>query len=205
MRVRHFHQALFRIRERWKALITAPVRRCFWTLQGMRVGRGTDLPRLAVTWPHQVAIGAGCVLEPDISFKFDGIWREGPAIVIGDETYVGRSCEFNIQKSFRTGRHCLIASGCKFIDHDHGIERGRPMNEQAGEEAAIILGDDVWLGANAVVLKGVTIGEGSIVGAGAVVTKSIPAFEIWAGIPARRIGERAPLKDAGMQTSALVS
>ncbi|MEA3213380.1 MAG: hypothetical protein QOE70_6437 [Chthoniobacter sp.] len=156
----------------------------------MRVGPGTRLPRMAVTWPHQVEIGARCLLEADISFKFDGIWREGPSIVICDETYIGRSCEFNIQKSFRTGRHCLIASGCKFIDHDHGVEIGRPMNQQPGPEAAIVLGDDVWLGVNVIVLKGVRIGDGAVVGAGAVVTKSIPAFEIWAGIPAKRIGQR---------------
>ena len=42
----------------------------------MRVGSGTYLPRMAVTWPHQVEIGARCLLEADISFKFDGIWRE---------------------------------------------------------------------------------------------------------------------------------
>ena len=154
----------------------------------MRVGPGTQLPRMAVTWPHQVEIGARCLLEGEISFKFDGIWREGHSIVIGDETYIGRSCEFNIQKSFQTGSHCLIASGCKFIDH--GVEIGQPMNQQAGAEAAIVLGNSIWLGVNVVVLKGVRIGDGAVVGAGAVVTKSIPAFEIWAGIPAKRIGAR---------------
>ena len=64
------------------------------------------------------------------------------------------------------------------------------MNKQPCPDGEIILGDDVWLGVNVVVLKGVTIGRGAVVGAGAVVTKSIPSFEIWAGIPARRIGER---------------
>ena len=49
---------------------------------------------------------------------------------------------------------------------------------------------DVWLGVNVVVLKGVTIGQGAVVGAGAIMTKSIPACEIWAGVPARKVGTR---------------
>ena len=59
-----------------------------------------------------------------------------------------------------------------------------------GGEDAIILEDDVWIGVNAVVLKGVTIGRGAIVAAGSVVTKSIGAYEIWAGVPARKIRVR---------------
>jgi acetyltransferase-like isoleucine patch superfamily enzyme len=67
-----------------------------------------------------------------------------------------------------------------------------PMNQQTtGAEAEIVLEDDVWLGANVVVLKGVRIGRGAIVAAGAVVTRSVPGFEIWGGVPARRLGERA--------------
>ena len=64
------------------------------------------------------------------------------------------------------------------------------MNVQPNTTLPIVLENNVWLGVNAVVLKGVTIGSGAIVGAGAVVTKSVPAGEIWAGIPARKIGER---------------
>ena len=65
------------------------------------------------------------------------------------------------------------------------------MNRQPCPDAPIVLEDDVWLGVNVVVLKGVTIGRGAVVGAGAIVTKSIPACEIWAGVPARKVGTRA--------------
>lgn len=61
------------------------------------------------------------------------------------------------------------------------------MKEQANKVQPITLGRDVWLGANCVVLKGVNIGDRAIVGAGSVVTKSIPSGEIWAGSPARKI------------------
>lgn len=69
------------------------------------------------------------------------------------------------------------------------------MNALPGPEVAIVVEEDVWLGVNVVVLKGVTIGRGAVVGAGAVVTKSIPPFEIWAGIPAHRIGIRSAPTD----------
>jgi acetyltransferase-like isoleucine patch superfamily enzyme len=92
--------------------------------------------------------------------------------------------EFNIRKRITIGKNALIGSGCKFIDHYHG------MNAQECVEAPITLEEDVWLGANVVVLKGVTIGKGGVVAAGAVVNKSIAPFEIWAGAPARKIGER---------------
>lgn len=151
------------------------------------------LPKIYVTWPHQVSLGANCRLEHDVYFKFDGIHAPGPSIVVGDRVFLGFGCEFNVRKRIEIGDDCLISSGCKFIDHDHGTERRDiPINRQpAGAEAEIALGSDVWLGVNVVVLKGVHIGRGAIVAAGAVVTKDISEYEIWAGVPAQKIGQRA--------------
>ena len=162
------------------------VRRAYWSAQGMQIGTGTALPRIAVTWPHQVAIGARCVLEPDLYFKWDGIWAPGPRIRIGDRVFLGRGCEFNAQVGIEIGDDSSIASGCKFVDHDHGTV-GETIDALPGRSGAIVLGKHVWLGANVVVLRGVTIGEGAVVAASAVVTKPIPAREIWAGVPARHL------------------
>ena len=158
----------------------------------MQIGAGTLLPRTQVTWAHQVSLGASCTLEHDIYFKYDGIWAPGPSIIIRDRVFIGFGCEFNVRRRLEIGLDCLIASGCKFIDHDHGTLRGDvPMREQAnGAEAEIVLEEDVWLGVNVVVLKGVRIGRGAIVAASAVVTSDVPSHEIWGGIPARKIGER---------------
>jgi serine acetyltransferase len=164
-------------------------RRLYWSAQGMRIGRGTRLPRLAATWPHQVALGAHCVLEPGLLFKWDGIWCPGPGIRIADRVFLGRGCEFNIRVGIEIGDDSSIASGCKFIDHDHGIV-GDTIDAAPGREGAIVLGKCVWLGANVIVLRGVTIGDAAVVGAGAVVTRSIPAREIWGGVPARKLSER---------------
>ena len=165
-------------------------RRCYWSAQGMAIGRGTLLPKLFVTWPHQVAIGADCAFEPGTFFRWDGLWSPGPRIRIGDRCFFGRDCEFNLRVGFAVGADSAIASGCKFIDHDHGIV-GETIDAEPGKEGPIVLGKNVWLGVNAIVLRGVTIGDGAVVAAGAVVTKSIPACEIWGGVPARKIGVRS--------------
>jgi acetyltransferase-like isoleucine patch superfamily enzyme len=183
-------KACFRLRERYATLIVSVVRKSYWAVQGLEVGSGTVLPQLRVTWPHQVKIGNGCILEDGIYFKFDGAWESGPSIHIGDYSFIGSHCEFNIRKGISIGKNSLIASGCKFIDHDHGLMLDKLIRVQAGPEAPIGIGEDVWLGANVIVLKGVHISSGAVVAAGAVVTKSIPHNEVWAGIPANRIGNR---------------
>jgi acetyltransferase-like isoleucine patch superfamily enzyme len=98
--------------------------------------------------------------------------------------------EFNVQGKVTLGSQCLIGAGCRFVDHDHGIEANTPIGDQSCETSPINLQDDVWLGANVVILKGVTIGSGAVVGTGAIVRTDVPAGEIWAGVPARKIGER---------------
>ena len=184
-------RAGFRLRANASRL-AAQLRTAWWRTLGMQIGPGTLLPKVHVTWPHQVSLGASCTLEHDIYFKYDGIWAPGPSIVIRDRVFIGFGCEFNVRRRLEIGSDCLIASGCKFIDHDHGTARGEiPMREQtAGAEAEIILEEDVWLGVNVVVLKGVRVGRGAIVAAGAVVTTDVPSHEIWGGVPARRLGER---------------
>lgn len=89
----------------------------------------------------------------------------------------------NLQSIQVLGSHANIASGCKFIDHDHGNRLGDLINKQPSVRSAVSIGEDVWLGVNVVVLKGVIIGKGSIVAAGAVITKSIPSNQIWGGVP----------------------
>lgn len=158
---------------------------------GLKIARQTRLPSCKMPWPHNVSIGSRCILEPDIYFKHDGPYLDNRTIVIGDNVFIGRNVEFNIRKSITIGNFCLIASGSKFIDHDHGFDtRNVPLGLQRGIEENIWLEQDVWIGANAIILKGVRIGRGAIIGAGALVTKSVPPYEIWGGVPARKIAVR---------------
>lgn len=185
-----FHKSVYYIRYKFLLKGMKIARTAFYAFCGMKVGKNTRLPVLKVTWPHQVLLGDSCVLEDDIFFKFDGIWKPGPSIRIGNKGFLGAGCEFNIRLGIDIGNDALIASGCKFIDHDHGILGGQLMRTQHGSGKAIKIGNDVWLGCNVVVLKGVEIGDGAVVAAGAVLTKHVPAGEIWGGVPAKKIGDR---------------
>ena len=179
----------FRLRQKLDVYCLSGFRKLQLRIQGMKMGQGT-IPRIRINWPHQVQLGDGCHLEHDIYFKYDGIWSPGPSIVIGNRVFIGANVEFNISQGIQIGDDSLIASGCKFVDHNHGMETSTTMNRQNLSEAAIHIGSDVWLGYSVIVLKGSQIGEGAVVAAGAVVNQDIPPFEIWGGIPARKIGER---------------
>ena len=186
-----WHKMLFRGHD-WLDRITVQLwRRTKWRLGGALIGSGTRIPDMWADWPHQVRIGKNCVLEPGIRFKFDGPWEPGPKIEVGDKTFLGTDVEFNVQGKVVIGSQCLVGAGCRFVDHDHGIEAHTSMGDQPCETSPITLQDDVWLGANVVVLKGVTVCAGAVVGAGAVVRENMPSGEIWAGVPARKIGERS--------------
>jgi acetyltransferase-like isoleucine patch superfamily enzyme len=188
--VKNSQKIFFRIRDKLSSFKSVVFRVAYWRLQGMTIGN-TRIPRLSITWPHKVLIGSNCILEDSVRFKHDGIWSEGKSILVGDRVFIGRNCEFNIRSKITIGDDSLIASGCVFVDHDHGFDDLLiPMNKQAGEEGEIVIGKDAWIGANCVVLKGVRVGRGSIVAAGAVVAHSVPPFEIWGGIPAKKIGAR---------------
>lgn len=162
----------------------------FYRIQGMKIGKNTKLSKSIVTWPHQICIGRNCTLEYGIYFKYDGPYRKGPSIIIKDHAFIGSNCEFNISGKIEIGSWAMIGSGCRFIDHDHGISIHEKMNNQKAIIKAIQIKDEVWLGVNVVVLKGITIGKGAVVAAGSVVTKDIPAYEVWGGIPASFIKRR---------------
>ena len=184
------YQSLFVFRFRYIKKLVNHLSTIKFRLIGMKVGKGTLLSNSHLTWPHQVKLGNNCLIEHDVCFHYDGIYSDGPSIIIGNNVFIGNCTEFNITDNIIVGDNCLIASGCRFIDHSHGYEYGQFINLQISSEKAINIGEDVWLGCNVIVLKGVTIGKGAIVGASSLVNKSIPPYEIWGGVPAKKIGER---------------
>ena len=187
--VRSFIQRAWR-RTRIRIRPVAAIRRLWLCALGAKIGSGTQVPKLEVTWPHQLSIGEMCVLQNNIFFNFDNYWLPGPSIIVGNRVFIGRGVEFNIRDRVEIGDDTLIASGTMIIDHDHGIGDHQLIREQDAPSSPVVIENDVWIGANVVVLKGVNIGRGAVVAAGAVVTKSVPAKEIWAGVPAKRIGTR---------------
>jgi acetyltransferase-like isoleucine patch superfamily enzyme len=187
-----FFKSIFILRFRFFKKIMTQLKTFYLRLNGVSIGKNTHIETTDFTWFHKVKIGNNCTIEKNVSFRYEGFFTEGYAIEIGDKTFIGQNCEFNISEKITFGYYCAIASGCKFIDHNHGFEsRNSYIGEQMPTNAPIFIGDDVWLGVNVVILKGVNIGRGAIVAAGSVVTKSIAPYEIWGGMPAKKIGERS--------------
>lgn len=103
----------------------------------------------------------------------------GARITIGAGTYVNRRSEFHCDKRIAVGNGCAIAWDVQILDSDHHAIDGR------NEPADVVIDDHVWIGARAMILKGVHIGEGAIVAAGSVVTADVPARCAVAGSPAK--------------------
>jgi acetyltransferase-like isoleucine patch superfamily enzyme len=103
---------------------------------------------------------------------------------IGEFSFIGRGVEIDVSESVSIGSHVLIAPGVFITDHSHNIREGILMDSQGCSSRAVLIGDDVWLGAHSIILPGVQIGTGAVVGAGSVVTKDIPANAIVTGSPA---------------------
>ena len=115
-------------------------------------------------------------------------------LAIGSNTWVGQYNNFRLSHGthISIGSGCLISQFCTLAAANHRLDRSIPLQKSSCDRGKvnIDIGDDVWLGAGAAIMPSVTIGTGAIVGANSVVTSSIPEYEIWAGAPAYKIGER---------------
>jgi len=141
---------------------------------------------------------------------------------IGDGTGVQMGCRFLHGRKITLGKRNVINFDCLFDGRRYAIRTGDDIS--IGPEAAILtlghdpqspdfvdrggevtIGDHVWIGYRALVLPGVSIGEGAVVGAGAVVTRDVEPFAIVAGVPARKIGERTNPLDYHLDFHPLLS
>jgi len=108
-------------------------------------------------------------------------------IIIGDNVGISNSAII-ATTSVKIGNNVMIGGNVKIYDTDfHWIEAGKRMEQPGGMSQSVIIEDEVFIGAHSIILKGVTIGQNSVIGAGSVVAKNIPDNEIWAGNPVRFI------------------
>lgn len=137
--------------------------------------------------------GKGVLLHP-MSSDIRGLWNlsigDGTSIPKGSTIYctdapltIGRKVIFGPRPTIITGDHRTDIIGKYIIDVT--VQEKLPENDQP-----VVIEDDVWCGANVTILKGVTIGRGSVIAAGAVVTKSFPPYSIIGGVPARLLKRR---------------
>jgi len=176
------------LRDRW---------RNYWAIwwlrrRGVTVGENVYIGkkvRISLGKKTVLKIGANVTIKENTQLYLS----DNASLSIGARTYVGFHCELSFTSNCTIGEDCQIAGYCTVIDSNHQfIDPTIPINKQGFVSAPIAIADDVWLGNKVVVLKGVQIGRHSVVGAGAVVTKDIPAFTVAAGVPARPIKQIGP-------------
>lgn len=123
---------------------------------------------------------------------YPGVWIcTGRNLEIGDDVDLALDVLITTDGGVKIGDRTLVGYRAQIISGNHVVpgQKGRIFN--AGHvKKPVVIGSDVWIGANSIILPGVTIGEGSIVAAGSVVTRDIPPFVYAAGVPAKIIRER---------------
>ncbi|PIP01432.1 MAG: galactoside O-acetyltransferase [Zetaproteobacteria bacterium CG23_combo_of_CG06-09_8_20_14_all_54_7] len=144
-------------------------------------------PRVRIDVAMQVSIGSRTQLESDVWLK---LVDSKARLEIGRYGFIGRGVEIDVSEQVTIGDHVLIAPGVFITDHSHNIKAGLLIDAQGCSSAPVCIGDDVWIGARAVILPGVNIGRGAVIGAGAVVTRNVAANSVVAGVPARLLRDR---------------
>jgi len=176
---------------KYARLILALFRRRFLTRYGRRL-RSDGLSFIAPDVVMQIApqgrielgrwswIGHGCKLR----------CHEG-LISIGAKTVMGQECTISAYQQVSIGRECVVADRVMLIDFDHGmVEVERPIRVQGIYKRDVRVGNNVWIGYGACILRGVTVGDNAVIGTNAVVTADVPANAVVGGVPARLIRMR---------------
>jgi virginiamycin A acetyltransferase len=164
------------------------------SFRGVELGKDVIVAPTALIHPSQrgtrISIGDGCEIYDYVVIRCVG--GDGD-VVLGSFCYINPGCVLYSGNGIQFGNYVLLAPGVKVVPTNHAFAvRDVPMRHQGFTESkgGVICEDDVWVGANATLLDGTWIETGAVIAAGSVVRGRIPAFEIWGGVPAKKIGQR---------------
>jgi len=136
--------------------------------------------RLRIGATASVTVGDRCVIDEGTVIECRG------RLSVGERTVIGHHCTIAVAEEVSIGSDCLLAELVSVRDHDHAFEHPDVRILAQGQRVAPVrIGRNVWLGAKVTVIRGVTIGDDTVVGANAVVTRDLPAGVVAAGTPAR--------------------
>jgi len=190
---------------------SAVLRQKWWQYQLAELGNNADIqPTVHMEYASRIRIGNDCRIarqtivrantDDQKSIRLGNsvsllentlVSANRGHVTIGDNSWLGPHSVIYGNGGVDIGEHVLVASHCVINTVSHNFSKtDTPMNCQGINTESVTIENDVWIGTGAVILQGVRIGYGSIVGAGAVVTKSIPPFSIALGVPARVTGNR---------------
>jgi acetyltransferase-like isoleucine patch superfamily enzyme len=142
-------------------------------------------------------LGDNVTVDGKCNFGFAARYADRPTLIVGNNTRIGHNNSFVIGKEIRIGSHCLFAGDVTIVDSSgHPTDPtkrllGYPSESERVRPVAI--GDNVWIGAHAIILPGVTVGDNSVVAAGSVVRDDVPPNTVVSGNPARVVRSLKPL------------
>lgn len=171
-------------------LIAEPLLKAYCTRHGRGVTADIYVPW--VTGRGELILGDYVRIDGKISINFAASFTAHPRLEIGEGTDIAHDTKFVVGREIRIGRYVQVAGGVTF--RDSGGHASDPVLRQAGappdpsEVRPIVVHDNVWIGAGAMLLPGAEIGEGSIVAARSIVSGVVAPYTIVAGSPARRVG-----------------
>lgn len=125
-------------------------------------------------------------------FIRDGAWlgtEAGGSLSIGEDTYFGHRCHIHAIDPVSIGARCVFADNVMVTSTDHG----RQDRHSVHGTGPVVIGNDVFVGQNVVILGGVKIGDGATIAAGAVVTKDVASREVVGGVPAASLSRKEPV------------
>lgn len=173
--------------EVWQTLL-ARLRAGKLRCRGAKLGRSVSVGPGCRAWlARGIELGERVTLEGEVWFK---LVSPEARLVAGARTFFGRGGHVNVLNRVEIGERCQFGPGCVIVDHNHGMDPARWMDEQPCVARPIRIGAGVWCGARVVILPGVTIGEGAVIGAQSVVTRDVPPMMVVAGAPARILHRR---------------
>ena len=174
----------------WKKVYRRTLGRLSWFCGGVKMGKKSYID------PHGDILNGKFISLGDLSHINDHCWLQcytalgRPSLIIGKNTIIGRNFTALCCKSIIIGDNCMIASFVMISDVNHSIDLCKGSYISQGLVAKeVIIGNNVWIGQNSIILSGVSIGDNCVIGAGAVVTKSIPPNSLAVGNPAKVIKE----------------
>jgi acetyltransferase-like isoleucine patch superfamily enzyme len=143
----------------------------------------------------EVARGQGSITFADRTYlgwgSYVNTWVPGGYVRVGQGTWIGAGSQIWGHEGVEIGARCAIAPGLLVVPYQHEFgDPTRPIVEQGGASGKVVVEDDVYLGMGVRLLADLTIGRGSVVGAGSVVRRSLPPYSVAAGVPARVLRDR---------------
>jgi acetyltransferase-like isoleucine patch superfamily enzyme len=177
----------------WAEAWQREVQERFQTLETIEIGQGGFMAPEAKLFGEPgrgIVIGDRCAIAADV-------FMHGPIQLGHDVSINARASLDGGTQGIRIGNETRIATGATLYAFDHGIAPDHPVRSQPVQSKGIQIGCDVWIGAQAGITDGVTIGDHAVVAMGATVTRDVPAWAIVAGVPARIIGDRRDRDERG--------